>query len=369
MNDVVHSLQSRFSSLSAPDPTGLFRRFRLAAARRRVPVILQMSETECGAATLAMVLGYHGRETRLDEIRALLDGGRDGVTAQAIAREAREQGLHVRAFSVEPEDLRHLPRPAILFWEFNHFVVLERWSPQWVDIVDPALGRRRLSAVEFEAAFTGVVMTFAPGLQFEQCRLSRGRDWVSYFAGILREEPALPAQIIGASLIIQLLALAVPVFTQLLIDEVLPSRNAGTLALLGAGLIVLTMGHALIDFVRGVLLLNLRARFDVRLMTGFVEHMLRLPFGFFQQRSSGDLLMRLQSNTALREIMTGEVFSLFLDSILVLTYLAYLLWRAPTLAALAFGIGVQQVVILLGTAARQPRLVAVVLSAQADEQG
>ena len=337
--------------------------------RRRVPVILQMTEMECGAAALAMVESYHGRETRVDELRGLLEGGRDGVTAQAIARQAREHGLIVRAFSVEPEDLRHLPLPAILFWEFNHFVVLERWSPDRVDIVDPALGRRRLTAEALDAAFTGVVMTFAPGIDFERRPLSGGRDWVGYLAGILREDLSLPAQVIGASLLIQLLALASPIFTQILIDEVLPSGNTGTLALLGVAMIVLLLGHLLVEFARGVLLLNLRARLDVRLMTGFFDHLLRLPYSFFQQRSSGDLLMRLQSNTYLREILTGEAFSLVLDSVLVLTYLAYLLWKSPMMAGLAILFGVLQVVLLLGTVGQQRRLAAEVLATEADEQG
>lgn len=337
--------------------------------RRRVPVILQMTEMECGAAALAMVESYHGRETRLDELRALLAGGRDGVTAQAIAQQARAHGLIVRSFSVEPEDLGRLPLPAILFWEFNHFVVLERWTPAGAEIVDPALGRRRLSAEELDAGFTGVVMTLTPGVGFEPRRLARDRGWLGYFVRLLSEDLALPVQIILASLLIQLLALAVPIFTQVLIDEVLPARNAGALTLLGAAMIVLTLGHLLVEFVRGVLLLNLRSRLDVRLMTGFVDHLLRLPYAFFQQRSSGDLLMRLQSNAYLREVLTGEAFSLVLDSVLALTYLAFLLWKSPLFAGLALLFGALQIALMAGTIGRQRRLASEVLATEADEQG
>ena len=344
-------------------------RLRSWAPRRRVPVILQMTEMECGAAALAMIESYHGRETRVDELRGLLEGGRDGVTAQAIAKQGRDHGLIVRAFSVEPEDLRHLPLPAILFWEFNHFVVLERWSPDRVDIVDPALGRRRLTAEELDAAFTGVVMTFVPGIAFERRTLSGSRDWIAYLLGILREDWRLPVQIILASVLIQILALASPIFTQILIDEVLPAGDTAILAILGVAMIILLLGHLLVEFARGVLLLNLRARLDVRLMTGFFDHMLRLPYSFFQQRSSGDLLMRLQSNTYLREILTGEAFSLVLDSVLVLTYLAYLLWKSPLMAGLAILFGFLQVALLLGTVRRQRRLAAEVLATEADEQG
>ncbi len=337
--------------------------------RRRVPVVLQMTEMECGAAALAMIESYHGRQTRVDQLRALLEGGRDGVTAQAIAKQARDDGMIVRAFSVEPEDLQHLPLPAILFWEFNHFVVLERWGAERVDIVDPALGRRRLTHEELDAGFTGVVMTFIPGINFERRSSSGGRNWAGYLVSILREDVALPVQILLSSLIIQLLALASPLFTQLLIDEVLPASNVGALTLLGVAIIVLLVGHLLVEFVRDVLLLNLRARLDVRLMTGFFDHMLRLPFAFFQQRSSGDLLMRLQSNTYLREILTGEAFSLVLDTVLVVTYMAYLVWKSPLMAGLALIFAVIQVAIMLGTVRQQRRLAAEVLATDADEQG
>jgi ABC-type bacteriocin/lantibiotic exporter with double-glycine peptidase domain len=361
--------------------------------RRRVPVILQLSKVECGAACLAMVLTYFGRETRVDECRVLLNVNRDGVTAEAIAREARNFGLMVRAFSVEPQELLHIPLPAIVFWEFNHFVILEHWSPKDVDIVDPAVGRRHLTPEAFDAGFTGVVLTFAPGIDFQpQPKTNRRlatvpflggvitvdfqgrpraehRSWVEYFVGVLLDHRSMLAQILGASLLVQLLALAGPLFTQVLVDQVLPASNVDTLTLLGAGVVVLTAAHALVGFVRGVLLLNLQVRLDAQLMTSFVAHLLRLPFSFFQQHSSGDLLMRLRSNTYLRETLTGESISLVLDSVLVLTYLGYLLWQQPTMAAIAFGFGLLQVVVMAGTAAQQRRLVAEMLAAEASEQG
>ena len=340
---------------------------------RRVPVRLQMNETECGAAALAMVLSYHGRPTGVADLRGLLDAGRDGVTAESIAREARRLGLVVRAFSVEPEQLTQLPLPAIVFWEFSHFVVLERWSPREVEIVDPALGRRRLSAAAFEAGFTGVVMTFAPGIDFRPREARRpsvlSNSWIAYLVAALRENPTLLAQIVGVSLLIQIFALAGPLFTQVLVDDILPAGNTSTLALVGAGILMLTLAHGLVNLARGLLLVNLQARLDARLMTGFLERLLRLPFSFFQGRASGDLLMRLGSNTFLRETLTGEALSLALDSVLVLTYLVFLLWRQPALAAVALAFGTAQVVLTAATSARQRRLVAETLATEGDEQG
>lgn len=356
------------ASISAKRFRTPFRWLTRALGRyRRVPVILQMSEMECGAACLAMVLSYFGRRTRLDECRALLDGNRDGVTAQAIAREARSFGLTVRAFSVEPGDLPHVTLPAIVFWEFNHFVVLERWSSAGAEIVDPAAGRCRLTPEDFNAGFTGVILTFAPGIDFQPRQWTERRSWVGYFASILLDYPGVLAQILAASLIVQLLALTSPIFTQVLVDRVLPAGNLDILTRLGVGVIILAVMHTVVTFVRSALLLKLQVQLDARLMTGFVDHLLRLPLSFFQQRSSGDLLLRLRSNTDLRETMTGETFSLVLDSVLVLTYLAFLLVRAPLVAMLAVGFGALQVAILVGTSAYQRRLMAERLATEAQE--
>lgn len=337
--------------------------------RGRVPVLLQLNETECGAACLAMILSYFGRKTRVDECRTLLDVNRDGVTAQAIAREARRYGLTVRAFSVEPAELPQLPLPAIVFWEFNHFVVLERWSPTGVEVVDPALGRRSLTSAEFDAGFTGVVLTFAPGIDFQPRASTPRYSWVRYFVHVLCGQPRLLVQIGMASLFVQLLALASPYATQYLIDQVLPARNLHLLTLLGIGIALLTLMHGLVSLVRALLLIHLQARLDAQLMTGFVDHLLRLPFAFFQGRSSGDLLMRLSSNTHLRETLTGESFSLLLDSVLVLTYLGLLAWQAPSLALLAMGFGLLQALLMISSASYQRQLVAELLAAEAQEQG
>src|SRR5215813_9244594 len=198
---------------------------------RRVPVVLQLNAIECGPACLAMILGYHGRRVRVADCRDICGVGRDGTTAQTLAKAARSFGLRASAFSVEPKDLNHLPLPAIAHWQFNHFVVVERWSHRWVDIIDPGAGRRRLSPAEFEAGLTGVVLTFDPGIHFERVRERTRPPWRAYAASMLREPRAasLLAQVLGASLCLLILGLTLPFFTKVIVDRVLPLRNAGVM--------------------------------------------------------------------------------------------------------------------------------------------
>jgi len=338
--------------------------------RRRVPVMLQLNGVECGAACLAMILTYYGRKTRVAECREICGVGRDGTTAQTIARAARSYGLRVGAFSVEPKDFQHVRLPAIAHWEFNHFVVVERWSPKWVEIVDPAGGLRRLSAAEFEAGLTGVVLTFEPGIHFESLGNRTQPIWRNYMASMLRAPGAagLIAQVVGASLCLLILGLALPLFTKVIVDRVLPLGNVSVMGILATGLAMIFAAQAVATFLRGALLLSLRSRLDMQMMLGFFEHLLSLPFRFFQQRNSGDLLMRLGSNTMIREALTSQTLSAILDGALVVGYLVILGVHEPVFCALAFGVGCLQIALLVGTARRRRDLNQRELAAQSESQ-
>jgi ABC-type bacteriocin/lantibiotic exporter with double-glycine peptidase domain len=335
-----------------------------------VPVVLQLTAVECGAACLAMILNYYGRETRVAECRAAMGIGRDGVTARTIAQTARSYGLRVRAFSLELADFPALSLPAIAHWNFDHFVVVERWTAQAVEIIDPAMGRRRLTPAEFAHGFTGVVLTLEPGIHFERRHSAEKSAWRSYLRYLLHTPGAsgLLAQILGASLLLQVIGLALPFGTKVLVDQLLPRRQVDAMTMLGVGLILVVLTQTVSGYLRAALLIYLQARFDARIMLGFFEHLLTLPFAFFQQRSSGDLLMRLGSNLQIREALTNQTLSVVLDGALVLSYLAILLLQAPAFGLLVLALGLLQVALLLGTKRRMQGLAQRDLMAQSASQ-
>jgi ABC-type bacteriocin/lantibiotic exporter with double-glycine peptidase domain len=276
----------------------------------------------------------------------------------------------VKAYSLEPADFQHVPRPAIVHWNFNHFVVVERWSPSQVTIIDPAVGRRTLTPEEFDAGFTGVVLTFEPGVQFER-RSVQGRPVWHYYLKAMLHTPGLPgllAQILGASMLLQILGLALPIFTKVVVDQVLPFRMIQVMTILGLGMLILVLAQAVTSYLRTALLIFLQARLDAQLMLSFFEHLLTLPFRFFQQRTSGALLMRLGSNLLIRETLTSQTVSIVLDGLLVLVYLVILLVQAPMFGGLVLGIGLLEIALLLGTTRRVHALTGRDLAAQAESQ-
>ncbi|MBV9122061.1 MAG: peptidase domain-containing ABC transporter, partial [Planctomycetes bacterium] len=324
----------------------------------------------CGAACLAMVLSYHGRQTGVADCRERFGTSRDGVTARTIAAAARAEGLRVKAYSLAGADFQDVPLPAIVHWNFDHFVVVERWSPRGVTVVDPALGRRQLTPREFDEGFTGVVLTLEPGAEFERRRGAGGSLWRRYLGGMLRVPgtPGILVQILAASLVLQLIGLGGPVFTQVLVDHILPYRVANLLVILGLGMVLVLLAELVTFYLRASLLLYLQGRLDTQLMLGFFEHILALPFRFFQQRTSGDLLMRLSSNGVIRSTLTTQTLSMLLDGLLALVYLVILLFCDSLFGLVVIGVGIVQIVMVLVTTRRVRGLVQDHLTAEAQSQ-
>ena len=337
---------------------------------KRVPVILQMTPIECGAACLAMVLTYYGHETTINECRQHVHAGRDGLTARDISQAARELGMRVRAFSMEPAGLADLPMPLIVHWNFNHFLVVEQYSPDGVKVVDPAVGRRRLTAEEFNAGFTGVVLAMEPGANFQRRRSTDKLTWRSYLASLLQTPgtKGFLAQILATSALLQILGLVFPLFTMILVDTILPAQGVTMLATLGIGMVVLVLAQVVLGFLRGSVALYLEARLDTEVMLGFFEHVLNLPFRYFQERTSGDLLMRLGSIAVIREELTSETVSAVLDGVMAISYLVILLIWAPIFGVLALVFGLFQVLLLVGSTRRLYELTERDLAAQAESQ-
>jgi ABC-type bacteriocin/lantibiotic exporter with double-glycine peptidase domain len=315
--------------------------------RRRVPVLLQMNVVECGATCLAMILGYYGRETSISEIRERYGIGRDGLLALDIARVARSYGLRVRAISLPENDFRFVSLPAIVHWEFNHFLIVERWSPHAVDVVDPASGRRRMTAREFSAGFTGVVLMLESGLRFDRHTEAPRITLRTYLIRYFKQSPTIFLQILVATFLLELFGLALPLLTSVLVNQVIPTGMTNMMSMLGIGLLIVLLAQLVITLLRETLLVYLQARIDTTLMVNFFEHLLMLPHRFFQLRSSGDILARINSNTVIRDLISNQFISTLLDGGLIIGYLAILLWLSPLFAGLTLAIGLLQVALLL----------------------
>lgn len=352
-------LQSRFPALQ---------RLLLGRGRRRIPAIQQMTASDCGATCLTMVLGYYGKHLRVDEVRKVTGFGRDGADAMALLSAGRSFGLRGRGVKAEEiEDLRLLPTASILHWRFNHFVVFDRLLEDGsAEIVDPAAGRRKVSREELGRSFTGVALSFETGEGFEEGEgepRRLGRYWK-----VLVEQSKVLRRIVLTSGMVQLFALAVPLLIGMLVDRVIPRGDVSLLVVLGVGLGTIVVFNFLSSLLRSYLLLYLRTRLDARMTLDFLDHLVDLPYSFFQQRSSGDLMMRLGSNATVREILTSGALSGMLDGLMVTLYLVLLFVASPSLGLLVLGLGLLRVALFLLTRRKQRELLSRSLEKEAKSQ-
>jgi len=344
---------------------------KLAFSRqRRVPYVQQMAATDCGAACLAMVLGYYGREVPLDEVRALTDAARDGVDYAAILQGAQSYGLHGRGVRLAGDDLRGtlamLPAGAILHWEFDHFLVFERANRHGVHLVDPNYGRRFVSHERFARSFTGTALILEPTERFEATGRSGDRAW-AYVRSLLLQRHLL-SRVVVTSLVLRLIALTIPVLTALVVDRVVPRDDQHLLLVIGAGLGVALVFQFFTQLIRSHLLLQLRTNLDTRMTLGFLDYLVGLPYAFFQTRSTGDLVMRVNSNAVIREILTSNTLSGLLDGVLALVYLVLIFLLNPGLGFAVSCLALCQVMIYVLSRRRYRELMTQNLEAQAKAQ-
>jgi ABC-type bacteriocin/lantibiotic exporter with double-glycine peptidase domain len=333
--------------------------------RRRIPYVAQLANVDCGAACLAMVLGYWGRTVTLDEVHLASGLSARGISARAILEAGQRFGLLGRAAKVDMDQLHLLEPGTILHWEFKHFVVFERLAGREVRVVDPAFGRRGVSLEQFRKSFTGIALLFEPSESFEKGTVVRGPR---RYLRLLGEARPTLVRVAVMSLLLQLFALALPSLTGAVVDRVLPNGDESLLTILVGGMGVLVAFQLISSLVRAHLLLHLRTHLDARMTLGFLDHLVHLPFSFFQVRSAGDLMNRLNSNATVRELLTSGALSALLDGGLVVVYLALLFAGSWRMAVLALGLALLQVLVFLLSRQRQRELMAKNLEVSASAQ-
>ncbi|PRQ08587.1 peptidase domain-containing ABC transporter [Enhygromyxa salina] len=336
--------------------------------RRRIPFVAQVQGCDCGAACLTMVLHMYGCYASLTEVTARTGAGRDGASAATILDAARRYGLDGRVVALELDQLELVPRGAVLFWDFNHFVVYEGSVRGGIRVVDPGDGRRRVSTAKLRRSFTGLAIVLEPGERFMRGGQPRRRNWRRYLA-LLEQRPLEVVRLLTATMLLRGFALGLPLLTGVIIDRVVPRADIELLVVLGLGLGISVGFDAIAKYLRERFVLQLRTVLDAEMTIGFIQHMASLPFSFFQSRSAGDLLMRANSHATIREVLTSDVLAGLLDGLFVTLYLVLMAVVSPTLCALVVGAAAALTALVVLTQRRARDRMAEVLDEQARAQG
>jgi len=295
----------------------------------KTPTVFQMEATECGAASLTMILGYFGKHIPLEQMRVETGVSRDGCNAGNILLAAQKFGLETHGYRKDLDALFTMPVPAIIHWNFNHFVVWEGKKGDHCYINDPAVGRRRLTVKDMDESFTGIVLTFKPTETFE--RTKGDNSFLTFVAGRLKGQYEAIAALIIMGLFLVFPGLLTPVFTQLFIDDILLGGNVDWMSTLIAVMIGTLIIQAFLTYYRGRMLLRLQKKMTLLSSHGMLTHMLRLPSNFFEQRYAGDLSERVTNNENVNIFLAGDLAQTVLNCIVAAFYLILLFIYSPLL--------------------------------------
>ncbi len=307
--------------------------------RVRTPTLLQMEAVECGAAALGIILGYHGRIVPLEELRVECGVSRDGSKASNMLKAARRYGMIAKGFKYENlERLYDLQFPVILFWNFNHFLVLEGFRKGKVYLNDPATGPRVVTMQELDASFSGVVLTFEPGPEFEPAG-----EKPSMAAALRRRlegsETAL-GFVMLCGLLLVVPGLVIPTFSRVFIDEYLIGGRTALVTPLLIGMAITAALRMGLTYLQEYYLLRLETKVALSTSTSFFNHILRLPVSYFSQRYAGEIGSRVQINDKVAHLISGELTTTVIDSVLLVFYaVLMMLYDVPlTLVCIAIAL-------------------------------
>ena len=310
-----------------------------AAKRVRTPTVIQQEAVECGAAALGIVLGHHGRIVPLEELRVACGVSRDGAKAANVLKAARTYGLEASGMRTETSGLAKSPLPAIVFWNFNHFLVVEGAGPRGVWVNDPAVGPRRVSWEEFEGSFTGVVLELKPGPKFEPGG-TRPRLVSALAARLSVVAAAAPLAVcVIAGIALAIPGLIVPGFLKIFVDLVLGQGDRHLVVPLVLGLLAAALAQAGLTWLQQVVLIRLSTKLSLSMSTRFVQHLLRLPVGFFLQRFAGHLVARVALNDQVARLLSSQLATTLLSLVSAAVYGVAMLVIDPLLGALAVALG------------------------------
>ena len=312
--------------------------------RVSTPTILQLEEVECGAAALGIILGYYGRYVPLAELRQECGVSRDGSQPANIVRAARRYGLRAKAFKKETAQLIQMQLPVIAFWNFSHLLVVEGFDQNKVYLNDPATGPRAVSRHEFDEAYIGIALVMEPGTEF-----SKGGRKPSVLLSLLdRLRGSIGA--VSLSLLLGFLlvvpGLALPVFSQVFVDQILVEDRMDWLRPLLLGMLGTTLMQAFLFAQQKRYLRQLQIKLAAGMSSKFFWHMLKLPVGFYTQRFPGEIAGRVKLNDKVAQVISGSMAETLISVVMVVLYVLVMLAYNWVLTAIAIALAIVNIVAL-----------------------
>ena len=301
----------------------------------KVPVVMQMEALECGAACLTMIMAYYKKWVPLEQVRVDCGVSRDGSKASNMAKAAGVYGLQVKAHRYSVESVcTKVSYPAIIHWNFNHFVVLNGFKRGKAIINDPARGVVEISPEEFDKSFTGVCLEFEPGEKFVAD--GKKESVIEFAKKRLQGSKLSIVFVMMTTVLTAFVSLLTPVFSRIFTDNILTGQNTQWLSNFLAFLAVIILFLLVVGMINEIYIYKIKGKMAIVSNSSFIWHTLHLPMTFFSQRMAGDIASRQLLNDDIAETLVGRIAPMLINMMLLIFYLIIMLRYSVVLSLVGF---------------------------------
>ncbi|WP_131794011.1 peptidase domain-containing ABC transporter [Fluoribacter gormanii] len=305
----------------------------LQRKNNKLPVIKQAQHSECGHTCVAMVSNYHGHSIDLFSLREIEEPSMNGSTMLDIVKLLEKLKFNTRALRVDVTELKHVQCPAILHWNMNHFVVLKSINNKYAIIHDPASGRRKITLSELSNSFTGIVLETEKSTDFSVINAKQKLGIIDLFKSIQGLKNNLIV-LLFLSLTIEVFILINPLFLQYITDNVTNTNSLNNLYVIAVGFIILTLCHTFTEYMRSNFVVFLTNSMSEYFSSGVMNHLLRIPFEYFERRHKGDILSRFLSIHEIQSKITTDSINTLLDGIVIVLAITIMSFYSIQLTAM-----------------------------------
>jgi ATP-binding cassette, subfamily B, bacterial HlyB/CyaB len=312
---------------------------------KRYPYVAQHDETDCGAACLAMITAHYGVPVGVARLRDMANVDADGANMWSVAQAAESLGFHARGLQLSYDALRDIQKPCIIHWQGFHYIVCYEANERDVLLGDPGIALHRMPLEEFRQGWTGRALELVPTAKLgktEPIKSPFHRFWP-----IVKPHGGLLTEVLFASLLLSVLGLGIPLFTQMVLDRVLVTRSVDLLNYMMIGMVGIALFQGILTAVRRFLLVHVSTRASAQLTSDFLRHVLELPMKFFDLRRVGDVISRVQENEKVRAALVSTIPGVVLDTVLALGYVGLMAYYNLKLTAVVLAVVPLFVVLML----------------------
>jgi ATP-binding cassette subfamily B protein len=303
----------------------------------KFPFFKQYDAMDCGPTCIRMIAAFYGKSYSLQRLRQLAHITREGVSLLGLSEAAEAIGFRTIGARISFEQLFQAPKPCVVHWDQEHFVVVYKIRKSKVYVADPAFGLVEYSEAEFKKHWLatvrhgeekGICLLFDPTpkfFEFEGEQANRGQ--FRFLLKYLKPHRKLVVQLVLGFIAGSLIQLIFPFLTQSIVDVGINTQDINFIYLVLAAQMMLFISRMTVDFIRSWILLHISTRINISIISDFLIKLMKLPIGFFDTKMIGDLLQRIGDHRRIERFLTSQslnvifsVFNIVIFSIVLIIY-------------------------------------------------